>query len=121
MVIKESLVGEYTSPYWGEPNSPIDWCEDNYDTSNYIAEIWNTFSNIGFIFGAYIMYREAKLHNLPNYYTIIALSLFLTGFTSALFHASLYWIFQKLDEICETFMVTYICAFCVYIYVHTYI
>ncbi|KAG0203588.1 Alkaline ceramidase 3 [Mortierella sp. GBA30] len=35
--------------YWGPPTSSIDWCEDNYVVSFYIAEFFNSFSSFAMI------------------------------------------------------------------------
>ncbi|KAF9149950.1 Alkaline ceramidase 3 [Linnemannia schmuckeri] len=35
--------------YWGPPTSSIDWCEDNYVWSYYIAEFFNSFSSFAMI------------------------------------------------------------------------
>ena len=47
--------------YWGNTTSTIDFCERNYDTTQYIAEFWNTLSSFIFcvtgIIGIIIVYR----------------------------------------------------------------
>ncbi|KAF9284146.1 Alkaline ceramidase 3 [Mortierella alpina] len=35
--------------YWGPPTSSIDWCENNYVVSYYIAEFFNSFSSFAMI------------------------------------------------------------------------
>lgn len=36
--------------YWGHRTSSINWCEPDYIHSYYVAELWNTFSNLFYIF-----------------------------------------------------------------------
>jgi len=38
-----------TVGWWGHPTASIDWCEENYVVSYYIAEFWNTISNLAMI------------------------------------------------------------------------
>ncbi|KAK3816612.1 MAG: ceramidase-domain-containing protein [Benniella sp.] len=35
--------------YWGPPTSSVDWCEDNYAISYYVAEFFNSFSSFAMI------------------------------------------------------------------------
>ncbi|KAG2235415.1 hypothetical protein INT48_005765 [Thamnidium elegans] len=48
--------------YWGPVTSTIDWCEENYIVSPYIAEFFNTITNLGFVFfslfGIYNVFRN---------------------------------------------------------------
>ena len=37
-------------PYWGPSTSSVDWCEQNYAHTRYVAEMWNTLSSIPLIF-----------------------------------------------------------------------
>ncbi|KAM9913939.1 hypothetical protein OXX69_001106 [Metschnikowia pulcherrima] len=40
---------EQANGFWGVPTSTIDWCEENYVVSPYIAEALNTVTNSGFM------------------------------------------------------------------------
>ena len=33
-------------PFWGQPNSGVDWCEENYLHTHYVAEWWNFLSSV---------------------------------------------------------------------------
>eukprot|EP00123_Amoebidium_parasiticum_P022128 comp8058_c0_seq1/m.3554 comp8058_c0_seq1/g.3554 ORF comp8058_c0_seq1/g.3554 comp8058_c0_seq1/m.3554 type:complete len:242 (-) comp8058_c0_seq1:3-728(-) len=86
---------------WGPPTAPIDWCESNYAVHPGVAEFWNTISNVVFcLCGLQTWYyavatrRDAKFH-------FLAFAVFMTGATSAFFHATLWWSGQKADEIFE--------------------
>lgn len=44
----ETAMTEQAEPtgYWGPQTSTIEWCEENYAVSPYIAEFWNTISSL---------------------------------------------------------------------------
>ena len=35
--------------YWGLPTSTIDWCEQNYAVTPYVAEFFNTVSSLAMV------------------------------------------------------------------------
>ena len=48
--------------FWGSVTSTLDWCEENYMVSHYVAEFFNTLSNLPFliyaIWGFYSVYTS---------------------------------------------------------------
>ncbi|ODN95880.1 dihydroceramidase [Cryptococcus wingfieldii CBS 7118] len=96
-----------TSGFWGEHTSTIDWCENNYTHTRYIAEFVNTLSNlpsilIGF-YGAYAVLQN----KLPKRFAICYLGLSMIGLGSFGFHASLKWEWQLMDELPMIYVVSY--------------
>lgn len=83
--------------------STIDWCEKNYITSEYIAEYWNTVTGIFLIISGIIFYNTNKnliksthiKQNFKNIYNLLVL----VGIGTMLFHSTLLYPFQLLDEI----------------------
>ncbi|KRX03751.1 hypothetical protein PPERSA_04259 [Pseudocohnilembus persalinus] len=77
----------------------VDWCEENYTTSFYIAEFWNTISNLVImffgLFGIYTSIRcKTEIHFILAYFF-----LFIVGIGSFIFHCTLTWEGQLLDEV----------------------
>jgi len=95
---------------WGARTASIDWCEDNYTTTVWIAEFWNTVSNISMIippiYGLYNAYNQ----KLERRYMIAYLLLLLVGIGSSMFHMTLQYSMQLLDELPMMFTT------CVFIY-----
>uniref|UniRef100_A0A3P8VWG1 Alkaline ceramidase n=1 Tax=Cynoglossus semilaevis TaxID=244447 RepID=A0A3P8VWG1_CYNSE len=81
--------------YWGQPTSTLDWCEENYVVSLYIAE-FNTVSNLIMILppicGAIQTYRDG----LEFRYIFSFLGL---AIGSWCFHMTLLYEMQLLDEL----------------------
>ncbi|KAI9365054.1 alkaline dihydroceramidase [Pilaira anomala] len=85
--------------YWGPVTSTIDWCEENYTVSPYIAEFFNTITNLSFIFlcmfGIYNVFRNNASKTLIPLY----LGVMMVGFGSWFFHMTLQYNMQLLDEL----------------------
>ena len=86
--------------------STVDWCEENYEYVDWIAELWNTLSSL--------ILTIAGLTGFYKYYHLkgssVYLILFLVGVGSVLFHAMLTVESQMLDEIPMIFLVVQLLA-----------
>ncbi|CCE65537.1 hypothetical protein TPHA_0L01840 [Tetrapisispora phaffii CBS 4417] len=85
--------------YWGEVTSTIDWCEENYVVSSYIAEWSNTLTNAVFVSTALYTTYAAYRSQLETKFILIGLGFALVGIGSWLFHMSLSYNYQLLDEL----------------------
>ncbi len=119
--INEEMAQEQQG-YWGKRTATIDWCESNYEVTNYIAEFWNTISNfVMILFPLYAVYwsfkhRQAAKKSkskikfiIPNSTIYCQLSLLLVGIGSWMFHMTLLYPMQLLDELpmlyCSAFLI----------------
>jgi len=96
--------------YWGISTSLINWCEIDYEYSFYVAEAFNTVTNLAYI----IVGVKAIVHNIKASRSIninvasAALCMIFTGIFSAFFHATLLIEWQKADEIAENGILIFI-------------
>lgn len=90
---------EQLEGFWGKPTSTIDWCEENYVVSKYIAEALNTVTNAVFIALASFATYHAYSNKLEPRFIYIGLGFLLVGVGSWLFHMTLKYHFQLLDEL----------------------
>ncbi|CAF1217334.1 unnamed protein product [Rotaria magnacalcarata] len=83
-------------------SSDVDWCEPNYVVSEYIAEFWNTVSNIFFFLVPpfSIILFSSYSRRIANGITVLWLLLIVIGIGSIYFHATLSLAGQLIDEIC---------------------
>lgn len=76
------------SSFWG-PVTSTDWCEKNYVYSSYIAEFFNTVSNIPCILLAFIGLINALRQGFEKRFSVLHLSNMTLAFGSMLYHATL--------------------------------
>lgn len=85
--------------FWGTPTSTIDWCEENYVVLRYIAEAVNTVTNLLFIALASYAIHTAWHARLEPRFLFTAGGFMLVGIGLWLFHMTLRYQFQLLDEL----------------------
>eukprot|EP01060_Flectonema_neradi_P015751 TRINITY_DN2239_c2_g2_i2.p1 TRINITY_DN2239_c2_g2~~TRINITY_DN2239_c2_g2_i2.p1 ORF type:complete len:267 (+),score=2.85 TRINITY_DN2239_c2_g2_i2:53-853(+) len=94
--------------YWGPITASVDWCESNYEHTQYVAELFNTISSLPVaIMGLYAYKRSKGRYGLL--YNIACVGMIIIGLGSASFHGTLLRECQMLDEIP---MLWGICGFC---------
>jgi len=106
---KDNLNGS-TAPigYWGPPTSTLDWCEKNYEATYYAAEFWNTVSNLAMIVPALHGIYDSYKQGLEFRY-LLCFGLFLmVGIGSWMFHMTLLYEMQLLDELPMVWGASYI-------------
>jgi dihydroceramidase len=84
---------------WGAHTSTIDWCEENYTVTHYIAEFWNTVTNLAFIIPAAVSLHRAIRDELELRYVLAHAFMVLVGIGSLAFHCTLLYGCQMLDEL----------------------
>lgn len=85
--------------YWGKITSTIDWCEENYVISPYVAEWSNTMTNGLFVIIAlYSMYCSLR-NGMEFRFHLVSFGFALVGVGSWLFHMTLQYRYQLLDEL----------------------
>ncbi|EEQ38575.1 putative alkaline ceramidase [Clavispora lusitaniae] len=90
---------EQANGFWGVPTSTIDWCEENYVVSPYIAESLNTVTNAGFIALASFAIYNAHKNKVEFRFVLSAFGFLLVGIGSWWFHMTLRYEYQLLDEL----------------------
>jgi len=92
--------GQKTFGPWGNHTSTLDWCEDNYTHLTFVAEFWNTVSNVPFILLG--IFGILSTRGLPNRARFALAHVFIAiiGIGSSVFHGTLLWHAQViLDEL----------------------
>lgn len=79
--------------------STLNWCEEDYYATVYVAEIVNTLTNFIFILLAYKGLIGCYRHGHDSVYSVAFAGYFAVGFGSACFHASLKYPMQLVDEL----------------------
>lgn len=85
--------------FWGPVTSTLDWCEENYVVSHYVAEWSNTFTNTIFVMSALYTIYCVRRNKFEVRFLLIGLTYCLVGVGSWLFHMTLQYRFQLLDEL----------------------
>ncbi|KAJ2723592.1 hypothetical protein GGI07_002547 [Coemansia sp. Benny D115] len=83
--------------YWGEVTSSVDWCEDNYQYSAYIAEFFNSWSSLAMVILGEACARMNPTKNMA--FTLLGRAITVVGVGSWLFHATLKYSMQMTDEL----------------------
>ncbi|XP_010868964.1 alkaline ceramidase 3 isoform X2 [Esox lucius] len=99
--------------YWGRPTSTLDWCEENYVVSFYIAEFWNTVSNLIMILPPIYAATQTYKDGLEFRYVYSFLGLSAVGIGSWCFHMTLQYEMQLLDELPMIYS-TCVFVYCLY-------
>ncbi|GMH63482.1 hypothetical protein TrLO_g4017 [Triparma laevis f. longispina] len=91
--------------HWGKPTAEFNWCEKDYPEGWwYVAEPWNTLSSLLYCAVAGLAYTQNREHLSPPL-LLILLFIALIGLGSAMFHGSLLYSTQLLDEIPMSYLV----------------
>ncbi|KAL8672899.1 MAG: hypothetical protein Q9168_002653 [Polycauliona sp. 1 TL-2023] len=85
--------------YWRPVTSTINWCEEDYYVTPYAAEIVNTLTNLIFVLLAFRGIRDCRRHGHDTVFLVAFVGYLLVGTGSSLFHATLKYPMQLIDEL----------------------
>ena len=93
------------SGFWGVPTATIDWCEQNYAVTPFIAEFWNTLSSLTMVVAGLI---GLSTRRFSREIRLAFALLVLVGLGSIAFHGTLRFELQMLDELPMLYLVTWL-------------
>ncbi|EJT81298.1 hypothetical protein GGTG_01281 [Gaeumannomyces tritici R3-111a-1] len=85
--------------YWGEQTSTLNWCEEDYNFTHYIAEFVNTFSNLIFMWLGAKGIWNCVTYGHSRVLTFGFIGYIIVGLGSMAFHATLKYSMQLADEL----------------------
>ena len=85
--------------FWGEVTATVDWCEPNYEWSQYVAEPMNTVSNLSFVVMGLIGASHEYMQRSRKIFMYMYLTVASIGFGSMAFHGTLTLLGQEFDEL----------------------
>ncbi|CAG5117827.1 unnamed protein product [Candidula unifasciata] len=85
--------------YWGQQTATIEWCEENYVVSYYVAEFWNTLSNAVIIFSPLVMLILCYTQKYETRFVCTFAAMTVVGIGSVFFHMTLKYNMQLMDEL----------------------
>lgn len=88
---------EDPNPFWGNWTSTINWCEQDYAVTKYMAEFVNTITN-AWVLALIVSLVGIYKYQLPKRYWVIFLGLSCVGLGSWMFHMTLRWEWQVLGD-----------------------
>ncbi|KAJ2756745.1 hypothetical protein GGI19_000623 [Coemansia pectinata] len=98
--------------YWGHATSTIDWCEENYVVCKYIAEFWNTVTNLAFFSLAIFGMWKVRSTRQESRFLLCYMGMLIVGLGSWFFHMTLQYQWQLADELPMVYC-TCVCIYCV--------
>eukprot|EP01116_Phalansterium_solitarium_P022293 TRINITY_DN7306_c0_g1_i2.p1 TRINITY_DN7306_c0_g1~~TRINITY_DN7306_c0_g1_i2.p1 ORF type:complete len:350 (+),score=37.71 TRINITY_DN7306_c0_g1_i2:197-1246(+) len=84
---------------WGPVTSNVDWCEQNYIFTTYIAEVLNSLSSFAFVLVGIFGIVTSVIKKLELRFAVCYFCITLVGLGSAIFHATLLRSTQAMDEV----------------------
>nr|AFK34246.1 unknown [Lotus japonicus] len=91
-------MAETMASFWGPITTTKKYCEINYAHSSYIAEFYNTISNIPTILLALIGLTNALRQRFEKRFSVLHVSNMTLAIGSMLYHATLQYVQQQSDE-----------------------
>ncbi|KAJ2012659.1 hypothetical protein GGI06_004077, partial [Coemansia sp. S85] len=79
--------------------STIDWCEENYVVCKYIAEFWNTVTNVAFFSLAIFGMWKVRSTRQESRFLLCYMGMLIVGLGSWFFHMTLQYQWQLADEL----------------------
>jgi dihydroceramidase len=91
--------------FWGIPTASIDWCEQNYTITPFVAEFWNTLSSLAMVTAGLMgLFSRRFAKEIRLAFALLVL----VGLGSVAFHATLRFELQMLDELPMLYLVTWL-------------